>query len=509
MPQLLGNTEGGIKDRVKEVLRLQVVINKLNSPLGYIILFFAALLFAFAIAKINILVGVGVMGLLIGGGAVMICLFDTTLGFYIATAASYFVFYLNRMIDDVLPVGILIDILIATTFIGIYFRKTILKGKYFKESKNPITYMYMLYAAFLLVEAFNPSMYSLGGWIFTFRKFLNFLMIYFICLHIFNSFEDIKVFFKVILGFSILSGVYGCFQEWYGLLPFEEHWVTSDPHKYALYFQGGTMRKFSFLSDPTSYGILMANMVIFALIMAMGPVSKRYRKWLLTGSLFMALGMAYSGTRTAYAMLPAGIVLYILMTITSKKTLAFTVVFLMLFVVVIFGPFHSNGTINRIRSTFEFSEDESFNIRDVNRHYIQPYIYAHPLGGGLATCGVQGEVYNPGHPLAGFPPDSGYLKSALEVGYIGLGLTCLLYFIMLQVGVRNYYKCRDPEIKYYYVATIATTFAIIVAHYAQVAIGQIPGAFLFYGSLAVMVKLHTFDKTKENTKSISTPNKIV
>jgi putative inorganic carbon (hco3(-)) transporter len=47
------------------------------------------------------------------------------------------------------------------------------------------------------------------------------------------------------------------------------------------------------------------------------------------------------------------------------------------------------------------------------------------------------------------------------------------------------------------VATIATTFAIIVAHYAQVAIGQIPGAFLFYGSLAVMVKLHTFDKTKQ------------
>ncbi|UYQ95243.1 O-antigen ligase family protein [Chitinophaga horti] len=486
---------------VKDVLTEHFRIRKFNSPLGYLFIAFVTIVITFAIAKINFLVGAGVMGLLIGGGMVLVCLFDTKWGFYISTASSFFVFYFNRMINDVAPVGVVIDIFITITFVGIYFKKTMAKGKYWEHSKNPITYVYFLMIAFLVIEAFNPSMLGLGGWIFSFRKFLNFIMIYFTALHVFKSMDDVKQFIKIYLILCVICGVYGCFQEWHGLLGFESHWVMSDPLKWRLYFQGGTIRKWSLLSDPTSYGMLMANAAILALILAMGPASRRQRIYYVVGSMFMLMGMAYSGTRTATAMIPAGLVLFVLMTITSKKTLAFAISFLVLFIVIIFGPIHSNGTINRIRSTFEFSEDESFNIRDVNRHYIQPYMWRHPLGGGLSTTGVQGEVYNPGHELAGFPPDSGYLKAALETGPLGLLLTCIVYFVVLQVGIRNYYRTKDPVIRSYYVGIISTTFAIIVAHYAQVAIGQIPGAFLFYGSAAAMVKMRSFDQTKKEEET--------
>ncbi|ATL48456.1 hypothetical protein COR50_15510 [Chitinophaga caeni] len=477
-----------------EVYYKQIQLPKLNSPLGYALLVMVAMVFSVAIAKINFLVGAGIIVGLFGITGVLICLFETKLGFFLTTTLSFFVFYFNRMVDDVLPVGAVIDILIAVNFVGLYFRKTISRRGYWNYSKNPITYIYMLFMAYLLVEAFNPSMYSISGWVFAFRKFLNFLMIYFVALNVFETFDDVKQYMKLWLFLCAFAGVYGIFQQWAGLLPFEEHWVTSDPLKFKLYFQGGTIRKFSFLSDPTSYGILMASGAIMSIVLAIGPVIKRHRNYLIIATVLMLMGMAYSGTRTAYAMLPAGLVLFVMMTITSRKTLFFAIAFVMMFVVVVFGPFHSNGTVNRIRSTFEFSKDESLNVRDENRHYIQPYIWAHPIGGGLTTCGVGGEIYNPGHPLAGFPPDSGFLKLALETGWVGIILACALYFIILQTGIHHYYRSRSPEIRSYYVAIVAGIFSMVVANYAQVAIGQIPGAFMFYGSLAMLVRLRAFDK---------------
>ena len=54
---------------------------------------------------------------------------------------------------------------------------------------------------------------------------------------------------------------------------------------------------------------------------------------------------------------------------------------------VLFAPIYGNGTINRLRSTFQISTDASLQVRDVNRHFIQPYSYSHPIGGG-----IRGEV---------------------------------------------------------------------------------------------------------------------
>nr|WP_307735079.1 O-antigen ligase family protein [Chitinophaga nivalis] len=453
-----------------------------------------ALAMAFIIAKINFLLGIIIAGGLIGGTAVVVSLLHTELGFYMSMILSVFVFFLNRLVDDMLPVGTAVDLLVGTTFLGIYLRKTVQKEKYWRYSRNPITWIYLIYLAYLMIQLFNPDMQSFAGWGQVFRKAVSLLLIYFIALHIFTRVAVIKRFFKVWLVMAVICGAYACFQQWHGLLGFEEHWVMMDPIRYGLYFQGGTIRKFSFLSDPTAFGILMASSMVFALLLAIGQPDTGKRNWLLVASGVMALGMAFSGTRTAYAVIPAGIVIFVLMTITSKKTMAFTVMFLMFFMVLIFGPFHSIGTVNRIRTAFEFSEDESLNVRDKNRQYIQPYIWAHPIGGGVNTSGASGKQYNPEHPLAGFPPDSGYLKAAIETGWIGLALTCLMYFIVLQRGIRGFYQCRSKEFRNIYAASVAAIFIYVVAHYAQVAIGQIPGAFFFYGLYAVIIKLKTFEQ---------------
>lgn len=483
------------------ILRHRTVSALVDTPVAWVLMALVAGGIAYAVSMIHEMVGLGIAVGLIGITITLICLFNTRLGFYIVTVIGFFMFYIKRMIPVDIPMGVVCDALLAVTFIGIYYRKTVLKEKLWKYSGNIITVMYGIYFCFLLIELFNPAMYSVDGWLFTVRKFLNFIMIYFVGLHIFGTRKDIVDYIKFWIILSALAGLYGCFQQWHGLLGFELNWVMADPIRYKLYFQGGDMRKFSFLSDPTAFGILMAHGVVFTLIIFLNTESKKYRRGLFFAIIFMALGMAYSGTRTAYFMIPAALAIYVLMTITNKRTLFFAVGFLMFFCVLVFGPFYGNGTVNRIRSTFEMSDDESLNVRDENRAKIQPYIWKHPLGGGVATSGVQGLEYNPGHPLAGFPPDSGYLRTAIETGWLGLALTCTLYFTILYTGVRNYYRSKTKEFKIIYLGIVASIYAYIVANYAQVAIGQMPGGLFFYSALAIIVNLRGIEEASAKTNS--------
>lgn len=480
----------------------------LDSPLAYAVMLLVAVGISCLIGYGDYRIGFLIIAGLIGGMITLICLFNTRLGFTITTILAYIMFFPKHIVDDELPTGVAIDVLIAVTFIGAYYKKSIHKQRLWEYFTNPITVVYVIYLGYLLIELFNPSMYSVSGWVFTFRKFINFVMIYFVGLHVFNSVKDVKDFMKLWLYLAIIAGMYGCFQQWFGLPFFDENWVMSDPLRYKLYYQGGEIRKFSFLSDPTAFGILMGISIVYSIALILNEERKKQRWLLIIGVLFMTLGMAYSGTRTAYFIIPAGLAVYALMTINNRKTLLFMVSFILFFMLLIFGPFYSNSTVNRIRTSFQLQDDESLNVRDNNREMIRPYMLSHPIGGGVATSGVLGLQYNPGHPLAGFPPDSGYLRTALETGWIGLGFTLIMFFITLQIAVKNYYRSRSKEIRTIYVATVASMYAFMIAQYAQVAIGQMPGAFFFYGAMAIIVKLKNFEtphnKSLTNIKTTTT-----
>jgi cell division protein FtsW (lipid II flippase) len=143
-------------------------------------------------------------------------------------------------------------------------------------------------------------------------------------------------------------------------------------------------------------------------------------------------------------------------------------------------------------------------VRDENRAKIQPYIYAHPTGGGLGTTGVLGLKYSGNHQLAGFPTDSGLLKAALETGWIGLILQCLLYFIILQHGIRAFYRTKKAIAKKYLLAALVVIFSNIVAQYSQTAIGQIPEGFFFYALVAAIVKINYFNRVQTKHVTLTT-----
>jgi O-antigen ligase len=263
------------------------------------------------------------------------------------------------------------------------------------------------------------------------------------------------------------------------------------------FFHNGFMRRFSFLNDPTVFGMMMAISSILILILLITQKLSFPRQLLLLMMLFFIVaGMGFSGTRTAYVMIPVGLVMYGLMTLNRKATLLIGVVGSFTFALLLFGPFYGNATLNRVRSAF-LGKDESLEVRDVNRAFIQSYIYKHPLGGGVGSTGVEGLKYNPGHYLAGFPPDSYYLRSALETGWVGLILLMTFWITPILIGIRNYYHIKDQNLRGYTLGLTSILFSMLIAGYAQASITGFPLGPFMYVFCAIIICMPHIEARQE------------
>ena len=277
-------------------------------------------------------------------------------------------------------------------------------------------------------------------------------------------------------------------------MPFEKAYIARYPEKFKTVIILTGIRIFSFVSDPAVFGVIMACGCIINIVLLTGSnkLIPLYQKVLLFISLilqFMALG--YSGTRTAYVMVPLGLVIMLFVNLRNKNTVIGALVFVFAFLVVMFGPFHGKTTIIRRRTAFSGSEDASLNVRDVNRHRIQPYIYKHPIGGGFLSCEP-----GSGSELDGFPPDSGYLRTALEQGWVGLLLVLVNIFLVMQYAVSNYFKSQTGAEKQFTLVILCVMFALVVSIYAQESSGLIESAMMYYGLNGISIKL----------KYLSSPN---
>jgi cell division protein FtsW (lipid II flippase) len=161
----------------------------------------------------------------------------------------------------------------------------------------------------------------------------------------------------------------------------------------------------------------------------------------------------------------------------------------------------SSGVIYRIQSAFRPSKDDSMNLRLENQKKIQPYIQAHPFGGGLGSCGVWGKRFNPNSELSNFPHDSSFVRMAVELGWIGLILYTLMHYFVLRTGLYYFIRCRDPLIKAIYAGITTWCFMLAVACYAQEAILQLPMNVIYNIFLAVLVTLKNFDPAFQEIKN--------
>jgi len=476
---------------VEKVFSRLFLTEKLYNWLGILIFFFIAISFGYLMAQKTQL-AINILILICGLAVLLMCLLNTETGLYIIMVFSFFAFHVSRYFNDTIPVGALSDILIFTTLFSFFVKRKGLRSIINEFSQKPVVKILLIIYAYTAIQLFNPNAQSFDSWYQGFRKVISTLFIFFIAFTVFDSYDRIKRFFYFLFVLATIAGVYGCYQEWFGLFSFEKNWIITDPHRFGLYFIQGDFRKFSTMSDPASFGVLMASCAVLFIILSV-ELKGMTKRIMLTGSIFMLLGMSYSGTRTANAMIVGGLILYILLTINNKRTKNFAIISTLIFLFIMYVPVYSNSTLNRFRTTFSGKNDESFNVREKNRKFIQPYIHSHPIGGGIGTTGGTGSVYHPGHVLAGFQPDSGYLKKAAEIGWIGLAIFCILYFYVLKSGVNGYFYSDNRQHKIIYAACICAIFCFYIGEFAQVAIGQITDVVVYYPLIAVILKLKNYD----------------
>lgn len=456
------------------------------------ILVFAGIL-VYATSKMGIVGAAGLGALVVGLPLVFGSMFNLRFGIIVLLIISFFILGILRFIN--LPLGILMDTLIGSMFFGVILKQIQLKD--WSDAANPITYSILLWLAFCIFQVINPWAASKLAWLYTIRSMALLMLIYFVALYAFDSLDYFKLFLKIWIFLSFIAAIYGLYQEFVGLHPAELRWINADPQRHKLFFNWGRYRKFSYFSNPTIFGVLMTHSALLCFVLATG-VKDTWKKIALGFMGFlMVWSMIYSGTRTSIAMIPAGFFFFVVLTF-KRKIIFISTLFFLFGAFLVYAPIESFGPINknnleRIRSTFEFEDDPSFQARLKNQAYIQPFIHAHPIGGGLGSVGVWGRRFSPHSPISRFPPDSGFVRIAVELGWVGLFFYSLLIFSIMYVGIKNYFSCQSPHIKLYYAALLTIVYSLIVANYAQQAITMFPTMTIFYVVMALMVVLKKFD----------------
>jgi hypothetical protein len=422
---------------------------------------------------------------------ILICLFNLQLGVIIVLGLSFVLLGIKRFLGDV-PIGTAMDGLISVMLAGLFI-KLVLERKIVFGS-NPVSIMLLLWFFYNFLQVLNPYAESREAWMYTVRGIGFFIVLYFIITKAITSVKVVKMLIWSWLIMAVIAALYGLKQEYFGFFQAETIWINADQERFNLLFIHGRFRKFSFFSDPMVFGFVCAYTGMMCLALMIGtfkPITK-----IVLGVFFFIfmLAMFASGTRSAFVMIPAGIAFFAL--ITFKRWIVISAIggFILL-VIVVLMPTVNNAHF-RVKTAFQPQTDDSYQVRAKNQKRIQPFIQQHPMGGGLGSVGVWGKKFTPYSMLANFPPDSGYMRVAVEAGWIGLALYLSMLFVAMKTGIQNYFRMKDPELRSYMLATLITFFVLILANFPQEAIIQLPTNVIFFIVMALLTKLKTLEEER-------------
>ncbi|MCC6412865.1 MAG: O-antigen ligase family protein [Saprospiraceae bacterium] len=481
---------------VRQWFRQQVWVEKLNNPAGLALLLLAILPVSYLIASLELKVSLLVFLVLIGIPLMVYAMFNIAFALGLMLFTALMVVFGAKFTSA--PIGTLLDLLILISAVGILLRQ--IKERDWSFLRHPLSYVVLIWLYYNILQVLNPWAESRMAWLFTVRSVAILQIVFFIGVYAFrNNRRAAMNILKFIVVLCFASALYGLKQQYFGFSAAEKAWIYADAERFQLYYQWNMMRIPSFCYDPTTFGILMACFAMFCVALMVGPVGAKTRV-LLAVMLGTALwAMAYTGTRTAFALVPLGALFYGGLTFNRRVLLVGGFFALAGGVFVLKST--SSGVVYRIQSAFRPSQDASMKLRLANQRKIQPYIQSHPIGGGLGSCGIWGKRFNPDSELSDFPHDSSYVRMGVELGWIGLLLYTLLHYMVLRTGLYYYFRCRDPIIKALYAGITTWCFMLAVACYAQEAILQQPMNIIYNIFLALLLTLKNFDPAFNRTVS--------
>ena len=479
---------------LKSYLSKKLAVGNWTSTTMILLLLPVAVMISLIVAKAGIIGAAGLLAVFVGIPVVYGIIAYPEFGIAVFIIVSFLLNYASEFLPGDAPTGILLDVLTYLLIFGFFLKKKYENSwDYFK---NPISYLVLVWLGYNFLEAVNPASPSILAWIYTVRTVGFLMLMFFVFVYQVRSIKYIRFLFKLWLFLCLLAAISGFQQENFGLMGFEKTWYYSDPLRLSFLFINGHLRKVAIFPDPVtfSYNMVVASTMCICFFMLNISTAKK----IILGCLipFYLLTMLYSGTRGAYVLLPAALALLAILKF-NKKIVTTVLAAGFVLVIVIFMP-TSNATIKRFQSAFNPSKDASFNVRAENQRRIKPYILSHPIGGGLGSVGIWGRRFAPNSMLAKFPPDSGFVRVAVEMGWIGLLLFCTLMFVILKTGINNYFLIQNPELKTYCLAMILSIFVYNIGNYPQQALVQYPSNILFYLASALLVVTKRLDDNERN-----------
>lgn len=413
-------------------------------------------------------------------------------GIYVMLLLAFFISIPNRLAEGI-PMGILIDVVILVMLIGLLYR--CIYDDDWKSFNTQISVSLWLWVGMNVMEVANPSAASRAAWFFVIRPAVGYLLLFFLTYSALSTPKKLIRFLFAIFLLSLISAVWGIWQANFGYFSWEYNYVFSHDLVH-LVFNYGRWRAIGSIGSPAQFGILMAVVTVVSLSMLRGFSGFWVRLFLLTTGVAALLGMVYSGTRSAYVIIPIFYFGWVILS-RSRKLYASLIVAGAVLAALIVVP-SNNYHIQRIQSTFRASEDASYQTRARNKKIIFPWILAHPIGGGLGSTGVWGQRFSPGTFLANFPPDSGLVRVAVELGWIGLLLFLHIYYRVLFAGTKAYWKMQNKKYKAIASGILCAILPLLVVEWGQEVIGVFPMSILFWMFIAILFRAIDFDKAEQN-----------
>lgn len=365
--------------------------------------------------------------------------------------------------------------------------------------KGPVSTMVLVWVSFNILQVLNPVADSRLAWVYTVRSAAIVVLMYFVFKYQIRTIQFIRVILKLWLFISVWAALLAYKQEYIGFSASEQAYLDSDPSIGSLLFIDGHWRKYGLFADPVifSYNMVIASLICVALLT--GPLTL-WKKISLVVMIFLFISaMLFSGTRGAYVLLPAGLALFAILKF-NRVILFFSLIAGFIMAVLIMIP-TSNPTLYRFQTAFRPTNDASFNLRAQNQKKIQPFIQSHPIGGGLGAAGSWGKRFSPDSFLANIPPDGGYVRVAMETGWVGLLLLCTLVFLIIRAGIINFYRIKNPELKTYCLAMTLSVFVLNIGNYPQEALVQFPLNIYIYLMAALIDVTYRLDQKQQTTAS--------
>lgn len=467
---------------LRKWIKNQLVLDKLETPSGYLILGLLSLAISYWMVSTDLQTAWLILLNMILLPAMLGSMLSIRFGLYVLIVGAFAVASFERFVPS-LPLDSYLDATILIMMFGILVKQT--RERDWRFLHNGISLMIGIYLIYQLLQLWNPIAPNGMAWIQAVRENAIPLLLFFAALFAWRKAEDLRFFAFFWLSLISIASIYSFFQVLGGELPtYEFEWLLAHRERFQDFYTWGGPRAFSIFYDPSTFGILLASSILLAGGILQDPkLQNKHRVLLGLAILLMSVAMVLSHTRTAFVILPAGFTFYALLSMDKRLMIAAGGLTLVLIAFTIL-PIQNEG-IRNFQKAFHPEESITYQVQMENLSYLQPHIQRHPLGSGLGTTGQIGERYAPHSPFSAFLTRSGFIQTAVEMGWVGLALLLIMLATALWIGVRSYF--RLPSGNVYHRAFLSILLMLVLAHYPHQILTQWPTNILFVLSMAAVI----------------------